>query len=72
MIDAELLAILADPVDKEPLIYIEGQDVLYNPKARRLYRVRDSIPILLPDKATIVEEEEHRRLIGLAGFKEED
>ena len=37
-LDASLLAILACPDDKGPLFYIESEQVLYNPRLRRMAR----------------------------------
>ena len=57
-LDARLLAVLACPVDKGPLYYLgdeHGQsEGLYNPRLRRLYVVRDGIPVMLPDEAVEV------------------
>ena len=43
-LDSTLLAILACPEDKRPLYYIESESVLYNPRLKRTYEVRDGIP----------------------------
>ena len=50
-LDPFLLEILVDPEDKEPLFYIEQDDMLYNPRLHRSYAVRNGIPILLIDEA---------------------
>jgi len=47
----ELLEILACPDDKGPLYYLEGESVLYNPRLRRRYDIRDDIPVMLIDEA---------------------
>lgn len=60
-----LLAILACPDDKGPLYYLESEDVLYNPRLRRAYAIRDDIPVMLIDEATAVDPEEHERLMGI-------
>ena len=65
-LDNELLEILACPDDKGPLLYIESEPVLYNPRLRRKYPVRDDIPILLMNEAIAVDEIEHDRLLDLA------
>ncbi|NCY16723.1 MAG: Trm112 family protein [Actinobacteria bacterium] len=62
-LDPQLLEILACPVDKGPLFYFADEDVLYNPRLRRRYDVRDDIPIMLPDEATSVDDAEHDRLM---------
>jgi uncharacterized protein YbaR (Trm112 family) len=59
----ELLEILACPEDKGPLYYIEVEEVLYNPRLRRTYEIRDDIPVMLIDEATTVGADEHDRLL---------
>ena len=51
-LDAALLAILACPEDKGPLYYVESEQVLYNPRLRRTYAVRDGIPVMLVEEAS--------------------
>ena len=63
-LDNFLLSILQDPVDRQPLLYVEDRNVLYNPRARLLYEVRGSIPVLLPDEARHVEDDEHESLVN--------
>jgi uncharacterized protein YbaR (Trm112 family) len=50
VIDRELLDILACPVCKAPLVE-EGQEKLRCTSCRRLYPIRDGIPILLAEEA---------------------
>ena len=64
VLDDQLLSILVCPADRGPLLYIDN--VLYNPRLRRAYRIDDGIPVLLIDEATDVSDEEHERLIALA------
>jgi uncharacterized protein YbaR (Trm112 family) len=54
-----LLDLLEDPVDHGPLLYLSDQNVLYNPRRRVVYEVRDAIPVLLPDESRNVSDEEH-------------
>ena len=61
----ELLEILACPDDKGPLYYLEGESVLYNPRQRRRYDIRDDIPVMLIDESTIVDDAEHERLMAI-------
>jgi uncharacterized protein len=63
-LDPQLLEILACPVDKGPLFYFADEELLYNPRLRRRYEVRDDIPIMLPDEATEVDGAEHDRLMA--------
>lgn len=64
-LDASLLAILACPDDKGPLYYIESEAVLYNPRLRRTYAVRDGIPVMLVDEAETLDDAEQARLDDL-------
>ncbi|MDH3705594.1 MAG: Trm112 family protein [Acidimicrobiia bacterium] len=65
-LDQRLLDILACPEDKGPLLYFEGEDLLYNPRLKRRYDIRDDIPVMLIDQATDVDDAEHERLLALA------
>lgn len=65
MIDEKLLSILVCPADRGPLLYVPDE-VLYNPRLRRAYRIDDGIPVLLIDEADDVSDEEHGRLIARA------
>ena len=61
-----LLKILVCPVDKGCLMYFADEDLLYNPRLRRAYRIADGVPVLLADRALTVPEPEHERLIARA------
>jgi uncharacterized protein len=63
-LDPALLEILACPEDKGPLYYLEDEDVLYNPRLRRVYEIREGIPVMLVDEAKTVDDGEHARLQG--------
>jgi uncharacterized protein YbaR (Trm112 family) len=63
-LDSLLIEILVDPEDKQPLYYFADDEVLYNPRLRRSYEVRDGIPILLITEATTVTDDEHDRRSG--------
>jgi uncharacterized protein YbaR (Trm112 family) len=65
-LDPLLLEVLACPVDKGPLYYLEDDGVLYNPRRRLRYRIDDGIPVMLVEEAVEVDEEEHRRLVARA------
>ena len=52
-IDAELLKILACPVCKESIRLTEGEDGLRCDRCGRVYPIRDEIPVMLVDEATI-------------------
>ena len=65
-LDPLLIDVLACPEDKEPLLYFDDEDLLYNPRLHRSYAVRDGIPVMLVDEATPVDQAEHTRLMALA------
>lgn len=66
MVDEKLLGILVCPQDRGPLLLIE-QELLYNPRLRRAYRIEDGIPVLLVDEAAdITDDAEHQRLLDRA------
>lgn len=65
-LDARLLEILACPEDKGPLLYFEDEERLYNPRLKRVYEIRDGIPIMLIDEAVTVDDAEHARLMEKA------
>ena len=65
-IDPQLLALLACPEDKGPLLYFADEDTLYNPRLRRRYRIVDGIPVMLVDEAENVSDDEHDRLSAKA------
>ena len=62
VIDETLLNILVCPSDRGPLMLVD--QVLYNPRLRRAYRIEDGIPVLLIDEARDVDEDEHARLMA--------
>jgi uncharacterized protein YbaR (Trm112 family) len=61
-----LLDILVCPIDKRGLLYFADDAVLYNPRLRRLYRIENGIPLMLPRQAVPVPDEEHNRLMKCA------
>lgn len=65
MLDRRLLSILVCPADRGRLLLID--DVLYNPRLRKAYRIEDGIPVLLVDEASDVGPDEHDRLMARAG-----
>ena len=65
-LDPALLEILACPDDKGPLLYFADEQLLYNPRLKRRYAVRDDIPIMLVDEAETVDDAEHDRLVAKA------
>lgn len=65
-LDPLLIEVLACPVDKGPLLWFDDEDLLYNPRLRKAYAVRDGIPVLLVDEATDADDAEHERLMAKA------
>ena len=48
------------------VLYFAEDQLLYNPRLKRRYDVRDDIPVMLIDEATTVEDAEHERLLAKA------
>lgn len=65
-LDPLLIEVLACPVDKQPLLWFEDEQLLYNPRLHKGYAVRDDIPVLLVDESTDVGGPEHDRLMAKA------
>ena len=65
-LDPLLLDVLACPVDKGPLLWFEDEDILYNPRLKKSYRVEDGVPVMLVDEAADVSDAEHDRLMAKA------
>lgn len=63
-IDARLLEVLACPEDKGPLLYLEADRALYNPRLRRRYRVEDDVPVMLVEEAVTLSASEHEALMA--------
>jgi drug/metabolite transporter (DMT)-like permease/uncharacterized protein YbaR (Trm112 family) len=65
-LDPLLLDLLACPIDKQALVYLAEEGLLYNPRLRRLYYVRDDIPVMLADRGETVTTERHQDLLRRA------
>ncbi len=66
-LDIRLLEILACPIDHGPLLYFADEEMLYNPRLQKQYRIHEGdIPVMLPEEATDVGDEEHSRLLAKA------
>ena len=61
-LDPMLLRILVCPADRGPLLAVD--DVLYNPRLHKAYRIEDGIPVLLMDEATDIGPADHERLMA--------
>ena len=67
MLGQNLLNILVCPEDRGPLLLIGDDELLYNPRMRRAYRIEDGIPVLLVDEAVAVTDDaEHEQLMARA------
>jgi uncharacterized protein YbaR (Trm112 family) len=69
VIDEDLLSILVCPADRGPLVLVDdaNNQLLYNPRLRRAYRIEDNIPVLLVDEAVEIGDDEHARIMAQAG-----
>ena len=71
-LDPRLLEILACPDDKGPLYYFEadvagpGGAFLICPACHRRYEVRDDIPVMLIDEATVLTADEAEAVLAQA------
>lgn len=65
-LDDALLKILVCPIDKGGLLYFDDEALLYNPRLRRAYLIRDDVPLMLAQRAQPVADEEHARLVRRA------
>lgn len=61
-LDPLLVELLVCPRDKEPLWYLEEESLLYNPRLRLAYPIREGIPVLLVEEAEELDEAGHERL----------
>ena len=61
-LDQRLLEVLACPEDKGPLWYFDDEEILYNPRLRRVFIIDNGIPVLLIDESKQVSDDEHQRL----------
>jgi uncharacterized protein YbaR (Trm112 family) len=55
-IPQELLEILVCPLCKAPVRYTPDQTGLRCQSCRRIYPIRDEIPVMLPEEATVAPE----------------
>ena len=69
-LDQLLIDLLACPFDKEPLVYFADEEVLYNPRLKKSFRVEGTIAVLLPSEATDVDAATAKRFdAAIAGEK---
>jgi len=65
-LDPLLIEVLACPVDKEPLLWFEDEELLYNSRLHKSYAVKNGVPVLLVDESSDVSDDEHARLMAKA------
>jgi uncharacterized protein len=61
MIDPFVLSVLVDPVDRGSLIYVESENLLFNPRRQVAYEVSGGIPVMVPDEAKPVSDADAAR-----------
>jgi uncharacterized protein YbaR (Trm112 family) len=61
-IDPKLLEILVCPQTKGPLVYNREKSELLSKQAHLAYPIRDGVPIMLPEEARTLTDEEAARL----------
>jgi uncharacterized protein YbaR (Trm112 family) len=57
-LDPKLLEVLVCPVTKETLVYDRARQELISRKAGLAYPIRNGVPIMLPDEARALSDEE--------------
>ena len=62
-LDSFLLELLEDPADHGTLRYVAEREILYNPRTRQAYAVRDDIPVLLTSECRQVQPDEHEEIM---------
>jgi len=67
-LDQFLVSVLQDPTDHDVLYYVESAQVLYNPRRKVAYAINGAIPVLLPDEAREVSEDEHTQFTAAGSY----
>ena len=60
-----LLDVLVCPIDHKTLAYVPSEHILYNPRLKKSYAIIDSIPVLLSEQATDIDDATHEKYIAL-------
>ncbi len=60
--DSKLLELLVCPVSKTPLVWQRDKNELWCAASRLAYPIDDGIPVLLPEKARELQDEEAQSL----------
>lgn len=59
----QLLEVLVCPIDHQALAYVPSENVLYNPRLKKSYDIKNGIPVMLIENASNVSEELHDRYV---------
>lgn len=51
IIDDVVLSLLVCPIDHQRLLYVPVHDLFYNPRLKKSYPIRNSIPVMLVEEA---------------------
>ena len=66
-LDDLVISVVVCPNDREPLLYIEAENILLNPRRSETFHIDGSIPVLLPESGTSIDATEVKRLEALGG-----
>jgi uncharacterized protein YbaR (Trm112 family) len=67
MLSPSLLAVLACPKSRQPLVYFQDGDFLLCPASRLRYRIEGGVPVLLVEEAEELDQQEVDRLLNSRG-----
>lgn len=65
-ISETLLDILVCPIDHQTLAYVPEFQLLYNPRLKKAYPIRNSIPVMLEEDSIDVTEDQDAQYIDKA------
>ena len=63
-LSATLLDLLVCPIDHQTLAYISSENVLYNPRLKKSFEIREGIPVMLVEDSTDVDDVTHEKYIN--------
>lgn len=61
-----LLDMLVCPIDHQTLAYVPSESVLYNPRLKKSFDIKESIPIVLVEETTDVDDATHEKYLNAA------
>ncbi len=59
-----LLDLLVCPLDHQTLAYISSENVLYNPRLKKSFEIRQGIPVMLVEESTDVDDATHEKYMN--------